>query len=323
MCTSSASTGRVKLPASRPRVRIASISSIAGEPSSRRSGSSARCSARWMFSIATRRMKSGCASWWSNVSSAIRRIAATGSRWSTSIACSLRADGRVRVLEHLGVEPFLALEVVVEHPLGGAGALGDLVDAGAGVAVLGELLRRDREDLGCASVRGRGCVRGRRGARRHAAESTFACVPRGRLITYWFVHYGRPTLPAPTRRLSVGLIGAGIGASLSPALHEHEAVLPRPRLRLPRARPRRARRRAARGIGDAARAGPRSRLRRAQRHPSVQAARARAPRRADRRSGRARRRQHRGAARRAGDRATTPTAPASPRASAAGCRARR
>ena len=46
------------------------------------------CSARWMFSMLTRRMNSGCASWWSKVSSASRRIAATGSRCSTSTSCS-------------------------------------------------------------------------------------------------------------------------------------------------------------------------------------------------------------------------------------------
>ena len=58
-----------------------------------------------------------------------------------------------------------------------------------------------------------------------------------------------PTLPRsrPGAYL-VGLIGAGIGTSLSPALHEHEASASAS-LRLPRARPRRARGRAA-GIGD-------------------------------------------------------------------------
>jgi hypothetical protein len=34
----------------------------------------AMCSARWMFSMLTSRMKSGCDSWWSNVSSASRRM---------------------------------------------------------------------------------------------------------------------------------------------------------------------------------------------------------------------------------------------------------
>ena len=41
----------------------------------------------------TSRMKSGFASWWSNVSSARRRIAAAGSRWSTSAS---RSAERIR-----------------------------------------------------------------------------------------------------------------------------------------------------------------------------------------------------------------------------------
>ena len=95
----------------------------------------------------TRRMKSGCDSWWSNVSSASRRIAATGSRWSTSIVCSAARMRRVGALQDGDEQLLLAAEVVVDHPLGRAGALGDLVDARAGVAVLGELARGDVEDL--------------------------------------------------------------------------------------------------------------------------------------------------------------------------------
>ena len=59
MWTSMASTSRVKLPSAQPRRRISSISRVAGDPATSRSGSAARCSARWMFSIATSRMKSG------------------------------------------------------------------------------------------------------------------------------------------------------------------------------------------------------------------------------------------------------------------------
>ena len=54
------------------------------------------------------------------------------------------------------------------------------------------------------------------------------------------------TESAETTTYVVGLIGAGIGASLSPALHEREARAARLRLRVPAARPRRARPRAAR-----------------------------------------------------------------------------
>ncbi|CAM5660942.1 hypothetical protein SANTM175S_00005 [Streptomyces antimycoticus] len=47
-----------------------------------------RCSARWMFSMDTSRMKSACAVWWSKVSSARCRMASAGSRPVTSTACS-------------------------------------------------------------------------------------------------------------------------------------------------------------------------------------------------------------------------------------------
>ena len=70
---------------------------------------------------------------------------------------------------------------------------------------------------------------------------------RTAVLTYWFVHYGRRP-PTPGSYL-VGLIGAGIGGSLSPALHEHEAACLGLALRLPRARHRRARRRAASDVG--------------------------------------------------------------------------
>ena len=105
------------------------------------------CSARWMFSMLTSRMKSGCDSWWSKVSSASRRIAATGSRWSTSIVCSAAADRGVGALEHGHEQLLLAAEVVVDHPLRGARLVGDLVHARAREALVGELARRHLEDL--------------------------------------------------------------------------------------------------------------------------------------------------------------------------------
>jgi hypothetical protein len=50
----------------------------------------------------------------------------------------VRADPRVGALEHRDVQPLLAAEVVVEHPLRRAGALGDLVHARARVPVRGD-----------------------------------------------------------------------------------------------------------------------------------------------------------------------------------------
>src|SRR5580692_5154344 len=58
-----------------------------------------------------------------------------------------RPRGRVRLLEGGDVELLLAAEVVVDHPLGGAGPGGDLVDPRSRVAVARELADRDLEDL--------------------------------------------------------------------------------------------------------------------------------------------------------------------------------
>jgi hypothetical protein len=49
------------------------------------------------------------------------------------------AHAAVGLLQHGGVQPLLAAEVVVDHPLGGAGAGGDVVHPAAGVALLAEL----------------------------------------------------------------------------------------------------------------------------------------------------------------------------------------
>ena len=74
-------------------------------------------------------------------------------------------DAAVGVLEHGAVELLLAAEVVVDHPLRGAGPLGDLVDPGAREALLGE-------DLGGhlrAARRGCGRRRAARSVRRRPA----------------------------------------------------------------------------------------------------------------------------------------------------------
>ena len=75
MCTSSASTSSRNAPAARPRsrMRVEHVEGRVGQVD--RIGDRAMCSARWMFSMLTSRMKSGCDSWWSKVSSASWRIA--------------------------------------------------------------------------------------------------------------------------------------------------------------------------------------------------------------------------------------------------------
>ena len=77
-----------------------------------------------------------------------RRSASSGarsSRWSSALD---RADAAVGLFEHGQVQAFLAAEVVIDHALAGAHGRGDLVDARTGQALLGELARRDLEDVG-------------------------------------------------------------------------------------------------------------------------------------------------------------------------------
>src|SRR5436305_214756 len=57
------------------------------------------------------------------------------------------ADTAVSLFEHGDVEAFLAAEVVIDHPLAGARAGGDLVDARATQPLGGELLGRDSDDV--------------------------------------------------------------------------------------------------------------------------------------------------------------------------------
>ena len=285
------------------------------------------CSASWMFSMLTRRMKSGCASWWSKVSSASRRMAATGSRCSTSSSCSACRITRVRALQNGREQLFLAAEVVVDHPLRGAGAGGDLVDPGARRNRPGRTPGWPRRGSRPWCGRRRGCARRvvpvlrrwssgsfGRGAsardcrsRRPAAGASSSPLPRlARLpdmtnepVRTLASRSRRPAVPQDS--YLVGLIGSGIGPSLSPALHEREADRQGLRYLYRLIDIDRARRRPGGGGRPRARR-PRPRLRRPEHHPPLQAARHRAPRRA-RPAGRgARRGQHRRLRGRARDR---------------------
>ena len=109
-------------------------------------------SPRWMFSIDTSRMKSWWARWWSKVSSASRADGVDRVDVVDLQSLLGLADAAVGVLQHGQVELLLAAEVVVDHPLRGAGALGDLVDARAGVALLGEHRGGDLEQLGAGAL---------------------------------------------------------------------------------------------------------------------------------------------------------------------------
>ena len=95
----------------------------------------------------TSRMKSGCDSWWSNVSAASSSDGVHRVEMLDVELLLQRADAGVRTLQDGDVEAFLAAEVVVDHPLGGARLGGDLVHPATGVAAIGELAGGDLEDL--------------------------------------------------------------------------------------------------------------------------------------------------------------------------------
>src|ERR1700730_6921514 len=63
------------------------------------------------------------------------------------------ADARVGLLEHGEVEPLLAAEIIVDHALAGARALGDGVDPRAAIALLGEFPRCDIDDVALGAFR--------------------------------------------------------------------------------------------------------------------------------------------------------------------------
>ncbi len=86
------------------------------------------------------------------------------------------ADAPVGFFEHGHVQAFLAREVVIDHALAGVRERGDLVDARAAQALVGELLGRHFDDVGHRALR----VVGARGGGRRAAGAA--------LCLYWFVH---------------------------------------------------------------------------------------------------------------------------------------
>jgi hypothetical protein len=57
------------------------------------------------------------------------------------------ANSAISLFENRDVESFLAAEVVIDHPLAGARARGDFVDARAAQALVRELLGRDGDDV--------------------------------------------------------------------------------------------------------------------------------------------------------------------------------
>ena len=63
------------------------------------------------------------------------------------------ADAAVRLLEHGEVQLFLAAEVVVDHPFGGAGPVGDFIHPRSGIALGRKHLGGYRQDFGAGTLR--------------------------------------------------------------------------------------------------------------------------------------------------------------------------
>ena len=63
-----------------------------------------------------------------------------------------RADAAIGFLQHGEVELLLAAEIIIDHPLRGAGPRRDRVDAGAGIALRGEFGHRHFEDVALGAL---------------------------------------------------------------------------------------------------------------------------------------------------------------------------
>ena len=152
MCTSRASTSSRKTPCARPRARISSSSEVAGCDRVRSESSPADELAA-VDVLDRHQPDEGLV-----VEVVVEgQLGEPAHRHDRVDVVDLQlllglADAAVGVLQHGQVELLLAAEVVVDHPLGGAGALGDLVDPGARVARLGEDLGGDGQQLGARAL---------------------------------------------------------------------------------------------------------------------------------------------------------------------------
>src|ERR1700674_4945779 len=119
-----------------------------------------------------------------------------------------RADGGVATFENRDIKGLLVAEVVVQHALVDAGAVGDVVDPGAFVPPLRELLHRRGQDCRTGGLRvtriRRACWRGptaaaglRPARRRHGL---WHCHGPGFRETFMVAIYlTTPTLAAPQK----------------------------------------------------------------------------------------------------------------------------
>ena len=162
---------------------------------------------------------------------------------SFSIACARRqlaevqrrlagADVAVGLEQDAGVERLLVADVVVEHPLVGAGPLGDPVDARAVEPVLDELLARGDQDvaLGPRRVarpprrrRARAIVCGRRSWRLLRPDARLTAAQAGDIVTELLLHWQwtRPCRPtsggSPSSAPGTAAPAPGAGTCRRPA----------------------------------------------------------------------------------------------------------
>ena len=232
---------------------------------------------------------------------------------------------RVGALEDGHEEPFLALEVVVDHPLGRAGARGDLVHARAREAVGRRTRAWPRRGSRRACGRGRGSTAPVRSLlSRHDRRFPCLCSRSSGMNVLVRTLQDKPNMQLLTT-------DTADEARRTRSASSAPASTPRSAPRCTSARPPRSGCATSTGcstsrrsdssradVGDALGEVAARRLCRRQRHPSLQAGRRRAPRRALPRRPRARRGEHRRLATTAGAIGHNTDGPGSPRASARG-----